>query len=75
MPSIRERASDTLLRVGIDNALDRAEIVRGLETVRSSTPGYGTAVGAMAVAHWVDVAVLWTSWRLRPRRSISVGRG
>lgn len=68
MPTLRERASDTLLRIGTDNAIDRAEITRGLDSVPSTAYGYQMAVGAMAYARWVDNVVLWVSWRLRPRR-------
>jgi hypothetical protein len=68
MPSIRERASDTLLRVGTANSLDRADLTRSLHTVPSNAPGYHAAAGAMAFARWFDTAVLWASWRLRPRR-------
>jgi hypothetical protein len=68
MPNLREHASDTLLRIGTDNAIDRAEIVRGLDGVPSTTPGHQLATGAMAYARWVDNVVLWASWRLRPRR-------
>jgi hypothetical protein len=68
MPTLRERASDTLLRVGTDNALDRVELTRALEAVPASTPGHFGATGAVAAAGWVDAVVLWLSWRLRPRR-------
>jgi hypothetical protein len=68
VPTLRERASDTLLRIGTDNAIDRAEITRGMERVPSTAPGYQMATGAMACARWVDELVLWVSWRLRPRR-------
>lgn len=68
MPTLRERASDTLLRIGTANAIDRAAITRGLEGVPSTTPGHQMATGAMACARWVDELVLWASWRLRPRR-------
>ncbi|MHA6782103.1 hypothetical protein ACVGOW_14115 [Pseudonocardia saturnea] len=64
---LRERVSDTLLRVGTENALDRAELVRGLAAVDPGTPGLVSARQALAVARWVDSVVLWLSWRLRPR--------
>ncbi|MDT7710766.1 MAG: hypothetical protein QOG20_6373 [Pseudonocardiales bacterium] len=67
-PGIRRRASDALLRIGTENALDRAQLTRGLAAVPSSTPGHLTATGAMAFAGWVDDVILWASWRLRPRR-------
>jgi hypothetical protein len=68
MPTLRERASDALLRIGTDNALDRAALLRGLDAVPGDAPGHRAASGAMAVAGWVDGFVLWLSWRLRPRR-------
>ena len=73
MRSMRERASDTLLRIGTGNAIDRAELTRGLDGIPSNTPGYATAAGAMAFAGWVDGIVLWVSWRLRPRRITGSG--
>ncbi|QJY48917.1 hypothetical protein [Pseudonocardia broussonetiae] len=66
-PDLRERVSDTLLRVGTENALDSADLVRELSGVDPRTPGYASAAQAVAVARWVDSAVLWLSWRLRPR--------
>jgi hypothetical protein len=68
MPTLRERASDTLLRTGTENAIDRAELTRALSAVPPSARGHLEASGAMAVAEWVDAAVLWVAWRLRPRR-------
>ena len=68
MPTIRERASDALLRVGTDNAIDRAALVRALDDVPTHARGRIEAAGAVEVARWVDAAVLWLSWRLRPRR-------
>jgi hypothetical protein len=68
MANLRERASDTLLRVGTDNSLDRVELTRALATVPAGTPGHLGATGAVAAAGWLDAVVLWLSWRLRPRR-------
>jgi hypothetical protein len=65
--TIRERASDALLRAGTAMSIDRYETMRNLETMPSTTRGYDTAVGAMRLAGWVDSAILWLSWRLRPR--------
>lgn len=64
---LRERVSDILLRVGTENALDRAELARRLAAVDPHTPGLASATQALAVARWVDSLVLWLSWRLRPR--------
>jgi hypothetical protein len=68
VPTVRERASDTLLRVGTDNAIDRAALARALDAVPAHARGRIEAAGALEVARWVDAAVLWLSWRLRPRR-------
>jgi hypothetical protein len=68
MSSLRERASDTLLRVGTDNSLDRADLARALAAVPAGTPGHLGATGAVATAGWADAVMLWLSWRLRPRR-------
>jgi len=68
MSTLRERASNRVLRTGTENAIDRAELSRALATVPRSAPGRLEADGAMAVAGWVDAVVLWVGWRLRPRR-------
>ena len=68
MPSIRDRASDALLRVATTNAIDRQQLARELDSVPASARGREMAVGAVAFAGWVDSAMLWLSWRLRPSR-------
>jgi hypothetical protein len=66
MPAFRERLSDALLRFGTDAALDRTMMEQSLRTA-SGRSGGSQALGALEVARWVDSAVLWMSWRLRPR--------
>jgi hypothetical protein len=65
--TIREPASDALLRGGTAISIDRYETMRSLEGVPSTMRGYDEAMGAMRLAGWVDSAILWLSWRLRPR--------
>ena len=67
MPTLRERASDFLLRTGTDLAIDREATTRAIEPAPPDAPGRELAMGAMASARWVDSAILWLSWRLRPR--------
>lgn len=67
MPTIRERAGDALLRTAIDLAADREEITRRIDAAPRDAPGHETARGAMECARWFDSAMLWLSWRLRPR--------
>jgi hypothetical protein len=67
MPTLRERASDFLLRAGTDMAIDREETTRAITPAPRSAQGYELAMGALATARWVDSALLWLSWRLRPR--------
>lgn len=69
---IRERVSDSLLRKGIEMSLDTGEVARGLQA-RPDAPGYELASSAVALARLVDSAILWLSWRLRPRQ-IPAGR-
>ncbi len=67
MAVLRERLADALLRFGTDAAMDRVMLERSL-TATHGRRGHREAVGALAVAAWVDTAALWLSWRLRPRR-------
>jgi hypothetical protein len=69
MPTIRERVSDALLRAGIEGTMERRELERRLAAVRSDTPGHAGACAAALLAGWVDSAMLWLAWRLRPRTS------
>lgn len=66
MPTVRERLSDALLRMGTDLALARAELQRRL-AADADRQGYERAQSVLMLARWVDTAVLWLSWRLRPR--------
>lgn len=66
MPTFRERLSDALLRFGTDAALDRTMMEQSLRAA-SGRAGRPEALGALEVARWFESAVLWTSWRLRPR--------
>ncbi len=68
MPTVRERVSDTLLRVGTDIAVDRAALVRRLAATPAAAPGRDAALAAMALAARVDAALIWLAWRLRPSR-------
>jgi hypothetical protein len=67
MRSIRERASDALLRTTFDRAVERRELERGIAATPSDAPGYAAASEAVLLAEWVDDALLWLGWRLRPR--------
>jgi hypothetical protein len=65
--SIRERASARLLRTGTELAIDQREIEERLAAASSRGSGYSSAHGAVAMARWVDSAVLWLGWRILPR--------
>lgn len=65
MPAYRERLSDALLRFGTEAALDRTTMEQSLRKAAGRS-GRPEALGALEVARWVDSAVLWMSWRLRP---------
>ena len=70
MAAIRERLSEALLRFGTEAAMDRVLLQRSLATAPGAR-GSQEALGAMEVARWVDAAVLWVGWRLRPRHMIA----
>ena len=50
--------------------MDRALLQRSLAAANGAR-GSQEALGAMEVARWVDAAVLWMGWRLRPRHLIA----
>ncbi len=65
--SIRERASTRLLRTGTELAIDQREIEERLAAASPRVSPYSSAYSAVAMARWVDSAVLWLGWRLLPR--------
>ena len=67
---IRERLSDALLRFGTEAAMDRVTLERSLAAAHGAR-GNQDALGALEVARWVDAAVLWVGWRLRPRHLLA----
>ena len=66
MASMREYASTRLLRAGTELAIDQREME---ERIAAADPDarYSSAHGAIALARWVDAALLWLGWRLQPR--------
>jgi hypothetical protein len=65
-PTIRERLSDMLLRVGTESSIDSRYVAESM-AAHAGSPHYDAALRALAAAQWVDSALLWLSWRLRPR--------
>jgi len=70
MSSFRERASTRLLRTGTELAIDQREIEERLAAAADRDSAYSSALGAVAIARWVDSAVLWLGWRMLPRTSV-----
>jgi hypothetical protein len=68
--SIRERAGERLLRTGTELAIDQREIEERLAAASPRVSPYSSAYSAVAMARWVDSAVLWLGWRLLPRTSM-----
>lgn len=64
---LRERLSDRLLAGGAEIAVDRERMAREIEAAAPGSPATVAALGALRAAEIVDSAVLWLSWRLRPR--------
>jgi hypothetical protein len=68
--SIRERASARLLRTGTELALDQRELEARMAAAAGAdgrSGAYSSAYGAVAMARWVESAVLWLAWRIHPR--------
>jgi hypothetical protein len=64
---IRESVSAALLRSGTDLALDQRELEQRLAAAASRDAAFSSAHGAVAMARWVDSALLWLAWRIHPR--------
>jgi hypothetical protein len=67
VPTVRERASDALLRTAIDLGADRESMVRSMTATRADQRAYEQAQSTLLLAGWVDSLLLWLSARLRPR--------
>jgi hypothetical protein len=65
--SIRERASTALLRTGTELFIDQRELEENLAAAAARNEAYSSAHGAVALARWVDSAILWLGWRIHPR--------
>ncbi len=65
--SIRRRASEALLRQGTELSIDQRELEERLAASPYASAAYSSAHGAVAMARWVDSAILWLGWRLHPR--------
>jgi len=65
--SMRERASTRLLRTGTELAIDQRQIEERLAAAVTPDAAYSSALGAVALARWVDSAILWLGWRMVPR--------
>ena len=65
--SIRRRTSEALLRSGIELSIDQRELEDRLAASPRTNPAFSSAHGAVAMARWVDSAILWLAWRIHPR--------
>lgn len=74
MSGLRERASDALLHTAVDLAADRERLTRSLRAGSTDRPGYELAASSVALAGWVDGALLRLSARLRPRGRLRPSR-
>lgn len=63
---IRERVGAALLRAGTELAFDQAALERGLATLPREKVELSGAQAAVAMAGWVDSALLWVGWRVHP---------
>ena len=65
--SIRERVGTTLLETGTELAIDQRELEQRLAAAMGPDAAFSSAHGAVAMARWVDSAILWLGWRIYPR--------
>lgn len=68
--TLRERASDALLRSAVDRAVERTAIERRIALIPPSRPGYQAALNALTTARRMESVVLWLAWRLQPRNPV-----
>lgn len=66
MAAFREQLSDALMKFGTEAAFDRTSMERSLRA-DAGRRGHAEALAALVPARWIDTAVLWMAWRLRPR--------
>ena len=66
MFTLRLRLSETLIRIGSEQTLDRVELERAIAGLPRNARGRDAAAGALALAGCIDQAMLWLGWRLRP---------
>ena len=64
--SFRDRASNALLHTAVDMGAERELLLRSLRGDHRNRNGYELAASTIAMAGWVDSALLWLSARLRP---------
>src|SRR4051794_9325894 len=64
--SIRVRVGEALLRTGTELAIDQRRLDEGMAAATGRNTAYSSAHGAVALARWVDSAVLWLAWRVHP---------
>jgi hypothetical protein len=70
---IRGRVGARLLRTGTELAIDQRELEARMAAAAGPdgrSAAYSSAYGAVAMARWVDSAVLWLAWRILPRTSL-----
>ena len=70
---MRERAAARLLRTGTELAIDQRDLEERMAAAAGAdgrSAAYSSAYGAVAMARWVDSAVLWLGWRILPRTSM-----
>jgi|1186.fasta_scaffold572252_1 hypothetical protein len=65
--SIRARVGAALLRTGTELAIDQRELEERMAAATGRETAFSSAHGAVALARWVDSAVLWLAWRIHPR--------
>ena len=65
--TIREHVSTALLHTGTELAIDQRELEERLAAATGPDATFSNAHGAVAMARWVDSAILWLGWRIHPR--------
>ena len=64
--SLREKVGRALLREAAELAFDQQAFERSLASVPGRAGGYGNAESVVAMARWVDSALLWLGMHVHP---------
>jgi len=70
MAGLRERASDRLLRSGVELSVDRYEMAERARADKVSQDAFTDEASVLLLTGWVSSFKLWLAGRIRPRQRV-----